>query len=260
MAGWTRARRREARRDKLKSRWVYPPKKWGRRRRRRAARPAPRGAIRLFLAELLRSYPTTRQPNNDGGKTTTNASDTDTHSATFPAVSPVRALLRLSLVWGRAQGEAIHSKRLPNTGTGTTVALRGRRRRRRGAEFGEDASPRTDTNRRRPLTRKNSRRQRAGAFQVGSSLAEDVAGLTTVAWAAQLRTGALVRVESEGKLKMAAALFSEMSHPHGDPNTGAPARLPSHARLQAAGPGGCALASTGIKSDPSLKSAKAEAG
>lgn len=84
--------------------------------------------------------------------------------------------------------------------------------------------------------------QRAVAFQVGSfKLAENVPGHKTFAWAAQLRdrSWSAVRVESKGNLKMAAALFSEMSHPHGDPNTGAPHRL--QAADQA-----CALTNTGL--------------
>lgn len=99
-------------------------------------------------------------------------------------MSPVRALLRLSLVWGRAEGEAIHSKQLPNTGT-APPSLFG------GGGVGGGSGRCFAANRHKPqaaLNVKNTRRQRAVAFQVGSSLAEDVPGHTTVAWAAQLRT------------------------------------------------------------------------
>lgn len=65
MAWWTRARRREARRDKL-NHSGFTPKKWG--RRRRAARRAPRGAISLFLAEQLRSYRTLGSQTTTVGK------------------------------------------------------------------------------------------------------------------------------------------------------------------------------------------------
>lgn len=102
-------------------------------------------------------------------------------------MSPVRALLRLSLVWGRAQGEAIHSKQLPNTGTAPPSLYGGGEREGGGQSSGRCFA----ANRHKPkaaLNAKNTRRQRAGAFQVGSSLAEDVPGHTTVAWAAQLRT------------------------------------------------------------------------
>lgn len=153
-------------------------------------------------------------------------------------MSPVRALLRLSLVWGRAEGEAIHSKQLPNTGTALTSLLGGSSGRCFAAKRHKSKAA---------LNTKNTQRQRAVAFQVGSfGLAENVPGHITLAWAVQLRTRScsVVRVESEGNLKMAAALLSEMSHPHGDPNTGAPARLHTH------GDQGCALANTGIKLDP----------
>lgn len=81
---------------------------------------------------------------------------------------PVRAPLRLSLVWGRAEGKAIHSKQLANTGTVLMSPFGG---------VQGDVSPRTDTNRRR-LNAKNT----AVAFQVGSfRVAENVPGHKTLA-------------------------------------------------------------------------------
>lgn len=145
VAGWTRARRREARRDKL-NHSGFTPKKWG--KRRRAARPAPRGANSLFLAELLRSYPTL------GSQTTTVGKQQRVHliPTHIQQLSPRCPLSGRSSDCPSSGGE--RREKLSIQSSFQTRERHHRFSGEGGAEVRGDASPRTDTNRRRPLTRK----------------------------------------------------------------------------------------------------------